>query len=52
MKKGIANKSDPPNLGDEGQWLNAECDYFNDGHALMAKCEDEVDWVFDFVHSS
>lgn len=45
LKKGVANKSDPPNSGDEGQGLKAECDYFNDGHALMPNCDDEVDWV-------
>ena len=44
LKKGVVKKSELPNLA-----MKAYC-YVDDGHVLLAKCDDDGDWVLDSVH--
>ena len=39
-----------PNIGDKGLMIKANC-YVDKGHVLLAKYDDDGDWVFDSVHS-
>ena len=45
LKKGVVKKSELPNLA-----MKAYC-YVDDGHVLLARCDDDGDWVLDSVHT-
>ena len=48
LMKGVAKKKELPNI-DEGLVKKAKSDV-EDGHVLLAKCDDDGDWMFDSVH--
>ena len=48
LKKGVVEKGELPNI-DEGLVKKTKSDV-EDGHVLLAKCDDDGDWVFDPVH--
>ena len=47
LKKGVVEKSELPNI-DEGLVKTTKGDVDN-GHMLLAKCDNCSDWVFDSV---
>lgn len=49
LKKRVVKKGELPNLGDKGQGLKAKCDDVHDGNVLIAKSDDDDDWVINFV---
>ena len=48
LVKGVAKKKELPNIN-EGLVKKAKSDV-DDGHVLLAKCDDDGDWVLDSVH--
>ena len=49
LKKWVLEKGELPNLDDEGLVKKTK-NNVEDGHVLLAKCDDDGDWVFDSVH--
>ena len=50
LEEEVVKNDKIPNLGDEGVVIKANCDV-DESHVILAKCDDDGDWVFDYVHS-